>query len=384
MNKKNRCVSLIISPGKMAAFTAAGPNFFDIQDDEGNTLQYTGGGKFALKKLDWSLGQYTNLFIVPSKSSDLICSAYMYQDYSNATTYRTYLDQDPTSSKPYGLGWAIQAPNNKQYGSSDVPLKATQIIATKGCGYYVMQGTSFLQKPDPKTGLTVYSSKPVTWNLKPTTGQAFLLQSPNGLYVTWNGTAIGSTSSANSASVFEFVEGNIVVYGTYKSSTVTAIVFAPDSGRDDTKNTFTITPSTPASNMTESGTFDITNPGQISYFFTLPNTTTQVRQYLGMPSSGGTTFLTLSSATGSLFPVQPTAGISIDPSTLFIYAYGANAPVKYANPTGYSFNPTVPVCKSTKKLGPGAIAGIAIGAVVVVGLVAAGLWYWYKNKSPRT
>ncbi len=383
MNKKNRCVSLIISPGKMAAFTAAGPNFFDIQDDEGNTLQYIGNGRSTLKKLDWSLGKYTNLFIVPSKSSDLICSAYM---YNNGIIYRTFWVQDPANLDPYTLSWAVQAPV-KGY-ESGVPLAATQIVPAKDCGYYVMQGSTYMQKPDPKTGKVIYASTPVVWNLKPTTGQAFLLKSPDGSYVSLTGTAgstIGSTTSIASAAVFELVEGHIVVYGTYKSPNVTAVVFAADSGGDITKNTFTVSPLTAADSITVSGTFDfVTVPGQISYFYTPPNSTTQVRQYLGMPSSGGTTFSTLSSATGSLFPVQPPASISIDPSTLFIYAYGASTSLKYANPTGYTFNPTVPVCKSKGNLGAGPIAGIAIGAVVVVGLVATGLWYWYKNKSPKT
>jgi hypothetical protein len=360
------------------ALTAAGPNFFDLQDDEGNTLVYLSGGKCALQKVGWNVGQYTNLYTVPSKASNLVLSAYMYEyTYVSTTAYRGYWGYDPSTQ---GVGWTTNVPNKA--GDPGAVLLATQLVPATGCGYYVQQGSLYMQKPDPGNQAVSFTSKPVVWNVNPTTGQAFLLQNPSdGLYVTWDSSAIGSSSAIAKAAVFEFVNGYVVVYGTYKSSATASSVTIIQPAASSGTNTYTLASlSTPADICV--GQRDIGFTVSTSNVLTYGKSPNQ--QYLGMPSGTTATFATLTSSTGSLIMVQPPASM-IDPSTLYIYAYGAYTNMNFANPTPYTFNPNV--CRSSskkkppkKKISTAAIAGIAGGAALVVILVVAGVVYWYKSR----
>jgi hypothetical protein len=212
----------------------------------------------------------------------------------------------------------------------------------------------------------MYGTKPVVWNINPTTGQAFLLKNPaDGSYVTLNGTAISSTTNQTAATVFEFVNGYIAVYNTYTSSasTVTTV--------DATA--FTVTQSVPAANLAAAaGTaYNVLTPGVLMYG----------KNYLGMPAAGASAFVQTADASKGLVPVQPPASM-VSPSLLFIYAFGAGAAVNYANPTPYTTFIPSHNCKKKKPLSTGAIVGIAAGAVAVVALVA-GLVYAYQHRTKK-
>jgi hypothetical protein len=336
--------------------TTAGPNFFDLQDDNGNTLVYTGGGKSALQKLDWSLARYTNFFTVPSEASDLMSSAYMFFYPSvDTVAYRCYWDQDPASSTPLGVGWVTNT--QASAGAPALALTPTQLIPAKGCGYYVKQGALYMQKPDPKTGVVIYGAKPLVWNLKPTTGQAFLLQNPvDGSYVSLSGTNISSTKTITSAAVFEYVNGYIVVYNTFDGTKVTII----DVGL--TPTTFTVSSTTLLTNIAE-------GLGSNGYNVLTPGVLTNGKYYLGMPSSTSSQFVALTDASKGLVPVQPPISM-VSPSVLYIYAYGKSAKANYANPTPYAFV-LGKACKTSKKLSTAAIAGIVAAAVVVLAIIIA-------------
>ncbi len=348
----------------MSALTATGPNFFDLQDNDGNTLMYSGGNMNVMEKEDWCIGQFTNFYTVPSKSSDLILSSFMTKSTSNGSNYRLYWS---INKKDGEVGWTSNSPDY------NIPVPPVQINPAQGCGYYVQQGSLYLQKPDPVSKQMTFASTPVVWNAKPTTGQAFLLQNPSdSTYVTWDGTTIGSTSTIAKAAAFEYVNGFIVVYGTYNNSAGTVSII--NIGAD--LKSFTITKITGELENLVTGMsngYNVTSPGTLMYG----------NYYLGMPSGTTSTFTTLTSSAGSLITVQPPASM-IDPSTLYIYAYGAYTNINFANPTPYSFNPNV--CRSSsngkkkKKLSTAAIAGIAGGAALVVILTVAGVVYWYKNR----
>ena len=347
----------------MAAITSAGPNFFNLQDDSGNTLVYTGGGMCELLKLDWSLGRWTDLFIVPSSASNIMSSAYMfaYPGISTTSFYRGYFGQDPGNKDPLSVGWVTNAENVAN--TPGTAIAATQVVTAHGCGYYVKQGSLFLQKPNSKK-IVMYGTKPVVWNINPTTGQAFLLKNPaDGSYVTINGTAISSTKSQTAATVFEFVNGYIVVYNTYTSSASTVTIVD--------QNVFAVTQSQPAASLAV--------PAGSAYNVLTPGVLTNGKNYLGMPTASATAFIQTTDASKGLVPVQPPASM-VSPSLLFIYAFGVGAGVNYANPTPYTT--FIPSRNCKKSLSTGAIVGIAAGAVALVAIVA-GLVYAYQHRTKK-
>lgn len=351
----------------MAALTSSGPNFFDLQDDDGNTFVYKGNNVCAMEKLDWSLGRWTNLFIVPSAASDLMTSAFMFLVPSVSTiTYRAYWG---------GGGWETNAINSAT-ASPATALAPTQIVSANSCGYYVQQGTNlFMQKPDTKTGFITYGTTPVAWNIRPTTGQAFLLKNPvDGTYVVLQGTIIGSTKTETDATVFENVNGYIVVYNTYssKAATVIAIINSALAAADPPIFTVsTLTSSALQTIAVGGGPYNVTTPGVLSL----------ATSYMGMPTASNVSaFPTLTEAAQSLVPVQPPASM-VTPTLMYIYAYGVGVGANYANPTPYTFLPSVKLCK-TRKLSAGATAGIVCGvfAVAIIGCVISWFWVKYEDK----
>lgn len=365
----------------MSKQNVTGPIFFDLVDAAGNQL--TLGG--TTKGYAWSLGLYSNLYIVPGQASDLICSGYGFGT-GFAPSYRAYFD---------GNGWVTppDSPND---------VFPITLVAGDVCNsYYVMKNGQYLQSTPASTtavrnAAAVYSSNKYQWLMKQTAGQAFQLQNNDGTYVVASLAGFSSDASAAKGTIFEWCTGSIVIYDSFNATTNTANylnytsagVVSVASGPSANLitpygSTWTANPQgslyveyyvppAPATNSL-SGSFPITS-STIQATITLPNTTFD--------------------ATTCARVVEPTL-LQVDPAKLFIYAAGmaktflppkpAVTPLEampYADPTPYTFNmwvdcPKSSPKKSSKKIG--IIIGASAGGVVLIAAIIVGVLYWKKK-----
>ena len=181
---------------------SSGPIFFDLQDGMGNTLAMGG----TVKGEDWSLGSpaTANFYIAPSASSALLLSAYAYSQWY------------PEPSRAYFDG-----------SSMTIYTEAIAIVAAGTGGYYLIKDGLYLQPQASATPapLALYTNNKFVWQMKQTAGQAFQLKNSNGTYVVFDSNlGFSSVTTPALASIFEFINGFIVVYDSINAENVNAFL----------------------------------------------------------------------------------------------------------------------------------------------------------------
>ena len=367
----------------MSKQIVTGPVFFDLVDAAGNQLIYGG----TTKGYAWSLGDYSNLYIVPGQASDLICSGYGF-GAAFAPSYRAYFD---------GNGWVT--PHDSANDVYPITLVAGDVCNS----YYVMKNGQYLQSTPASTTAVrnkapVYSSKKYQWQMKQTAGQAFQLQNNDGTYVVASLTGFSSDPSAAKGTIFEWCYGAIVIYDSFNATTNTANYLSY------TATGVVSVASGPSANLINPyGSIWVANPqGSLYVEYYVPPAPATNSLAGSFPITSSTTQTTMQLLNTTTFDattcarvVEP-ALLQVDPAKLFIYAAGmaktflptppAVTPLEampYADPTPYTFYmwlecPAKSNKKSSKQIG--IIIGASAGGVVLIVAIIVGVLYWQHRK----
>ena len=328
---------------------ATGPIFFDLADSAGNGLALGGTSSTPWA---WNLALFSNFMIIPNESSDLMGSGFSYSTVPS----RQYF-------------------NGGNWGSSADQYPALTLVAGDSCGYYVMQNGLYLQStPPPSDGkrTPTFSANKYLWQMKQTAGQAFQLQNADGSYVVAEGLGFSKASSAALGTIFEWVNGYIVIYNSLNGSGTTATVnyLTEDANGglavQSTANIIGIL------NGFVDGGWNADPLGALhsqSKYFPMTTTTT--------PSTlNGTPTL----SDGAIV-VAPSLSL-VDPSKLFMYAacnlaiFGTSSTkMPYMHPTPYTF--TNAPCPNTT----GIIIGVCVGVGVLILIIAIAVYATRKGRT---